>query len=426
MVREKFIVHTPDGEATFEDIELAKDFALTFTPADEVYIDRAIEDIDEVVVKETIISKEDLVDLMKSPFDMEYDRPEYANPDELVVSEPLAVEEDEFRNMHEALEAREDLVECQECFELFPKSECRKLVYGYICPQCGQAYIEKEIPVAVVEIEPHDFDQEFPAPVDFEEKEEEPETTTNAVPAEATPVVDEKEKVEEKIDFGGLNVNIDAAGQNNAFGMGGSNPKVEGLNEEAAVVDHYEIHFVSPEDEKEFGGAEYFKSLEDAQAKCAEFANDGHSCEIKKLICNDGICSLVSLDEPNAVNEGIHDKSRETIENEQELHGIDNAVVDCKKYTLVAHSEDEKPVDCKLEKPALEEPLAGDKVDVKLYENFEDRLVAEYHKRLDKYAPKFGFANGEELDAAMENDPDLCQEVIEFDDGDNFLDLYLN
>ena len=73
MVREKFIVHTPDGEATFEDIELAKDFALTFTPADEVYIDRAIEDIDEVVVKETIISKEDLVDLMKSPFDMEYE-----------------------------------------------------------------------------------------------------------------------------------------------------------------------------------------------------------------------------------------------------------------------------------------------------------------------------------------------------------------
>lgn len=39
---------------------------------------------------------------------------------------------------------------------------------------------------------------------------------------------------------------------------------------------------------------------------------------------------------------------------------------------MVAHSEDEKPVDCKSEKPALEEPLAGKKVDVKLNEDKKD------------------------------------------------------
>ena len=54
------------------------------------------------------------------------------------------------------------------------------------------------------------------------------------------------------------------------------------------------------------------------------------------------------------------------------LQGTDNAVVDCKVAKVVTHSEDEKPVDCKGEKPALEEPLAGKKVDVKLNEDKKD------------------------------------------------------
>ena len=45
------------------------------------------------------------------------------------------------------------------------------------------------------------------------------------------------------------------------------------------------------------------------------------------------------------------------IESDQKLYGIDNAIVDCQKYDLVAHSEDEKPLDCKMEKAPLEKPL---------------------------------------------------------------------
>lgn len=71
------------------------------------------------------------------------------------------------------------------------------------------------------------------------------------------------------------------------------------------------------------------------------------------------------------IEEHINDRPAD-IESEQEYQGVDNAVVDCKKYTVVAHSKDEKPVDCKLEKPALEEPLAGKKVDVKLNEDKKD------------------------------------------------------
>ena len=90
-------------------------------------------------------------------------------------------------------------------------------------------------------------------------------------------------------------------------------------------------------------------------------------------------------DEPVDANEarkheaGIEEKIEEhinnrpaDIESDQEYQGVDNAVVDCKKYTVVAHSEDEKPVDCKLEKPALEEPLAGKKLNNNLYEAKKD------------------------------------------------------
>lgn len=72
-----------------------------------------------------------------------------------------------------------------------------------------------------------------------------------------------------------------------------------------------------------------------------------------------------------SIKEHINDRPAD-IESEQEYQGVDNAVVGCKKYTVVAHSEDEKPVDCKGEKPALEEPLAGKKVDVKLNEDKKD------------------------------------------------------
>ena len=77
----------------------------------------------------------------------------------------------------------------------------------------------------------------------------------------------------------------------------------------------------------------------------------------------------VGIDE--SIKEHINDRPAD-IESDQEYQGVDNAVVGCKKYTVVAHSEDEKPVDCKLEKPALEEPLSGEEVDVKLNEAKKD------------------------------------------------------
>lgn len=69
----------------------------------------------------------------------------------------------------------------------------------------------------------------------------------------------------------------------------------------------------------------------------------------------------------NAIEEGaemldehINDRPCD-IEDESELKGMDNAVVDCQTdMKVIAHSEDEKPLDCNNEEPALEKPLTED------------------------------------------------------------------
>jgi hypothetical protein len=45
-------------------------------------------------------------------------------------------EEIDFEGLVEALEENEDVVECKECFELFPKTEGIKVEHGYVCPHC--------------------------------------------------------------------------------------------------------------------------------------------------------------------------------------------------------------------------------------------------------------------------------------------------
>ena len=40
----------------------------------------------------------------------------------------------------ETLEENEDVVECKECFDLFPKADCIKIEIGYVCPECGKVH----------------------------------------------------------------------------------------------------------------------------------------------------------------------------------------------------------------------------------------------------------------------------------------------
>lgn len=69
---------------------------------------------------------------------------------------------DKFDEMVEALEDNEDLVECQECFDLFPKADCMKQEHGYLCPTCGRPALDQERKIDFTDITTGLFDQDFP------------------------------------------------------------------------------------------------------------------------------------------------------------------------------------------------------------------------------------------------------------------------
>ena len=75
---------------------------------------------------------------------------------------------DKFEDMVEDLELNEDVVECKECFDLFPKTEGVKLDVGYICPTChkminaDRAATTPELKLDQFALTNDLYDQEFP------------------------------------------------------------------------------------------------------------------------------------------------------------------------------------------------------------------------------------------------------------------------
>ena len=57
----------------------------------------------------------------------------------------------------EKMEENEDMVECKECFELFPKQDGFKIEFGYVCPHCHQIRDTNIEPVADEDIFKLDF-----------------------------------------------------------------------------------------------------------------------------------------------------------------------------------------------------------------------------------------------------------------------------
>lgn len=72
------------------------------------------------------------------------------------------LEDQDFDAMVEDLEDNEDLVECQECFDLFPKADCVKQDHGYLCPTCGKPTLDQERKIDFTDITTGLFDQDFP------------------------------------------------------------------------------------------------------------------------------------------------------------------------------------------------------------------------------------------------------------------------
>ena len=248
----------------------------------------------------------------------------------------------------DALEENESEVECKCCFELFPKESCVKTENGYVCKKCNQEiHSHQGTSLDLIDSDPFSLDYEDPR--DFDEPEE---IEVKEEPVDANEVRKHEKAINEE-----LKVIIDFSDYKPWSG----------------AVDTYEL--IKDADK-----------LDELEAYFEELYPDGITAtQINDILWFDGeeVLKYLGLGDvedeeiDESIKEHINDRPAD-IESSQEYQGVDNAIVDCKKYTVVAHSEDEKPVDCKLEKPAIEEPLAGKKVDVKLDEaKKDDELSAD-------------------------------------------------
>jgi hypothetical protein len=245
----------------------------------------------------------------------------------------------------EDMEENEDMVECKECFDLFPKADCVKLAFGYICPCCNKGAEVADSDIFKIEFPEYekfsdttdDFDDSKLAMSDEDvarvnEPFEEPEFENDSI---STP--------EEVIPFL-VNDEVEAiAGYEKAAEVI-ADSDVENKEEILDILDH-----IKEEEEEHIEELQELTEVEEDET--TEVENEPVSAEVKEVEE-----TAEDVEESEVLVEHILDRA-EPIESDQELEGTDNAVVKCKVADVITHSEDEKPLNCEMKDKPLEKPL---------------------------------------------------------------------
>lgn len=304
----------------------------------------------------------------------------------------------------ETLEENEDEVECKECFDLFPKADCIKVDFGYICPTCAEGGTVSEDEIFKIDFPEYEkfsdgnamVPEEPTIPVESgdETPGQDPreETIPISTPEEAVPylVTDERDAVAGYEKAAEIVADSDLENKDEILEVIDhiKEEKEEHIEELTDLIDIKEAEV--SEDETDPVSEDEVEEIEDPET--TEPAALVEDAEIKTWICwyegNDiGTVEAASeeeaaelmmstypeyqynntdwsveLAEESSLTEHVNEE-HPAVESDQELSGVDNAVVDCKVADVVTHSEDEKPVDCKGEKKPLEKPLTESKRD---------------------------------------------------------------
>lgn len=150
---------------------------------------------------------------------------------------------------------------------------------------------------------------------------------------------------------------------------------------------------------------EYFNVDETNKEVVWSYDKDDDADEVTDAVTD----SDIDLSEPDleSLEEHIQDRPAPIELKDNKLEGQDNAVVPCKKYKVVAHCEDEKPVDCNMEKEVLPKRLTES------YQDEADKAIKEIVKRA---VLSFDYDNGGQGDIDEIIDSAIDDELIYSDD----------
>lgn len=275
----------------------------------------------------------------------------------------------DYDKLVEELEEVEDTVECKVCFDLFPKEVCFKTPLGWVCPVCKQEMISHEgNSLDLINATPEDIKYQDPR---LPEK------------------VEEEEVLEEPVDGDAIRKHENGIAEDFELPTTVRVADVEYNDDDN--VDYHVLVYAGDADADEIEEILYeagmiFVYVNDIYEKSI------HVTDLDKLKIGD---VLEVLDE--SMKE-YYRHNQETLEDKTELKGGDCAVVDCQTdHKIIAHSEDEKPLDCLMKKPPLEKPLTEG-----IFEEVTDGISVLYNKAEDLLDTLNGFDQADDIKGLLE------------------------
>lgn len=177
-------------------------------------------------------------------------------------------------------------------------------------------------------------------------------------------------------------------------------------------VDPFEVFTVLPE--------ESFAVVNDGEVPIKVTVEDCPECSEEECCSKEDLVDENPTSEDESLTEHVNSEP-EAVETDSSVEKPDNAVVDCEVYTVVSHSEDEKPLDCKMKKEILPKELTESLNDEELsrFMKAADMLGLKTMGDIDKYSKNHGDLHDQALLDQMEQDAKMVVELSEalsFDD----------